>query len=143
MVRLEVFTSRKLEHQKTEELKILPKKFFPNSIEALAVNSENVLSSVKDFGVVYSKISDSDKFEFKEVYMKGLEAEKSIKFDHFDESKFYSITNKNDLLVGDLENPAKSPSTVKLHVARPIELALNKQAPTTAAVIDAQGVIEM
>ena len=132
-----------MDHQKNEEFKVLPKNLFPNPIEALAVSNGNILTSVKDFGIVYSKLNDNDTFEFKEVYMKGLEAEKSIKFDYFDIGKFYSITNKNDILVGNLESPLKPPNNVKLHVARPIEMALNKQAPNIAAVIDAQGIIEM
>ena len=75
--------------------------------------------------------------------MKGLGVEKSLKFDHFDETKFYSITNKNDILVGDFDDPTKHINTPKLSVTKPIELTLNKLTPAMAAIVDSQGVIEM
>lgn len=121
----------------------MPKKYFPHSIENLTVKQDHILTSVKDFGIVYSKISDDDQVEFKDVYMKGLGAEKSIKFDNFIESKFYAITNKNEILVGDLVNANRVPINVKLNAAQPIELAISKIAPSIAAVIDNQGIIEM
>ena len=121
----------------------MPKKFFPQTISTLTTKQNSILTSVKEFGVVLSEIQADDTIIFKEVYMRGMEAEKVVKFDHYDPKTFYAITNNSELFAGDFDHPNKIPDKIKLNAARPLELSLNHLIPSIGAVIDSQGVIEM
>lgn len=108
------------------------------------MSGDNMLLACKDSGVVFAQLDVSGNgFDFKEVYLNGRAAEKSIKFDAFSALKFYTLTNNHEVLTCDLASANKSPENIRLNTTQPTGLALNTLMSSVGAVIDSQGVVEM
>jgi len=135
----------KLSHIKREEAQAIPKKMCASSVETICVSGDSVLLAAKDTGVVHAQLAENGaSFDFKEVYLVGRAAEKSLKFDPFSaSSKFYALTNAHEVLYVELGSASKTPEHIRLNTTQPNEIALNTLMPNVGAVIDSQGVVEM
>lgn len=114
----------------------------------MTVNGDNILTGVKDSGVVYSKLDldlalSKGDFGHKDVFLKGVDIGHLVEFDFFTENLFYAVSTNNDLYLSDLNNANAFIASRSLGSFKPVSMAIKTLSEDVLAVINDEGVIDM
>lgn len=114
----------------------------------MTVNGDHILTSVKDSGIVFSKLDldnalSKDDFGHKDVFLKGINVGKLVEFDCFTDNLFYTVSTNNEIYLSDLNEANQFVTKRSLGSFKPVSMAIKTLSNDVFAIINDEGVIDM